>query len=94
MTQLKVGLVCFPFIGLRIALYRASNLCPYECEPPALPNVLSEAHLYCCQPFRSTYVYQPFQYLYYLKKIFFWPLTFFAGTFDSRLEMFCRGGQL
>ena len=92
MTQLKVGLVCFPFIGLRIALYRASNLCPYECEPPALPNVLSEAHLYCCQPFRSTYVYQPFQYLYYLKKIFFWPLTFFAGTFDSRLEMFCRGG--
>ena len=43
MTQLKVGLVCFPFIGLRIALYRASNLCPYECEPPDLPNVLSEA---------------------------------------------------
>ena len=45
MTQLKVGLVCFPFIGLRIALYRASNLCPFECEPPALPNVLSEAYL-------------------------------------------------
>ena len=25
MTQLKVGLVCFPFIGLRVALYRALN---------------------------------------------------------------------
>ena len=41
--QLKVGLVCFPFIGFRIALYRPLNPCLYECEPPTLPNVLSEA---------------------------------------------------
>ena len=58
MKQLKVGLVCFPFIGLRIALYRASKLCPYECGPPALPNVLWEAGITCqLRCFSSTNMY-------------------------------------
>ena len=34
--HLKVELVCFPFIEFHF--YWASDLCPYEYEPPTLPN--------------------------------------------------------
>ena len=56
MTKLKVGLVCFPFIGLRIALYRAFNLCPCECEPPTLSNVLAEAGIKAWCSLLTTYM--------------------------------------